>query len=155
MTGSDPEFTILVDDREKTPFEFPGVPIETARLDVGDYTVKYGDLDFRDVFAVERKSLDDLTRSVGVDRKRFEAEIQRARSLSNFSVVIEAWEHECEMGRYYSRIHPNAVFGTLDKWSTYKYPYMEYEWAGDPYNAAQRTLYLLDRWFLIHATDLY
>jgi ERCC4-type nuclease len=148
------EFTILVDDREKTPFEFPGVPTKTARLDVGDYSVCYGEEDYRDVFAIERKTLDDLTRSVGTDRDRFEAEIQRAASLSGFVVMISAHEYDCEMGNYYSQIHPNAVLGTLDTWSTSKYPYMDVEWAGSRSRAAQLTLYKLDRWFLTHNTGL-
>jgi ERCC4-type nuclease len=153
-SARDSDLVVLVDTREQRPFEFPGVETERATLTTGDYSLRYGDVDFRDVFAVERKSLDDLTRSVGTDRSRFEAEVQRASELAGFIIIIEAWQHECEARNYYSRIHPNQVFGTLSKWSQYKYPHMEYEWAGDPHNAAQRALYWLDRQFIIHGTDL-
>ena len=78
---------ILVDEREKKPYNFPAMETETALLNYGDYAVKglgYYDVnpntgkeEFYPEFAVERKSLDDLARSVGTDRNRFEAEIDR------------------------------------------------------------------------------
>jgi ERCC4-type nuclease len=151
-----PKLVILVDDREKTPWDFTpmGVEVEVTRLDVGDYSVRWGDMDFRDVFAIERKSLDDLARSVGTDRARFEAEIQRAQDLAHFKVYVEGWPHDVEAGNYYSRIHPNSIFGTIRAWETYKYPQLEFEFAGDRYTAAQRALTDLDRWFLLHGSGL-
>lgn len=157
------EQTILVDDREKKPYSFPGMEVEQARLNVGDYTIK----GFEDVFAVERKSLNDLTRSVGTDRTRFEDEIKRAQDLDNFTVVIESSVSDVYARRYYSKIHPNAVFGTVKKWP-WKYGTLEFVWAGETPEgeptipmgqcreaAKQETLRLLDRWYLQAATDLF
>jgi len=141
---------IVVDDREKMPYEFPAMETEPARLDVGDYSVE----GFEDVFAVERKSLDDLARSVGTDRGRFEAEIERAQTLDNFAVVIEADVEDAYKGRYYSKIHPNAVVGTVKKWP-WKWGTLDFEWCGDRDGAKQETLRLLDRWYLQAATDLF
>ena len=141
---------IVVDDREKLPYSFPAMDVEQTRLDVGDYSIK----GFDDVFAVERKSLDDLARSVGTDRKRFEAEIERAQSLDNFAVVIEATKTDAYKGRYYSKIHPNAVMGTVKKWPL-KYGRLDFVWASDREGAKQETLRLLDKWYIHAGTDLF
>jgi ERCC4-type nuclease len=141
---------ILVDDREKKPYNFPGVETEEARLETGDYTVK----GFEDRFAVERKSLNDLATSVGNNRDRFEAEIRRAQDFDNFTVMIEASRDDAQAGAYYSQIHPNAVTGTVDKWPL-KYGVLDFEWAGNREQATQETLRLLDRWYLLAASDLF
>lgn len=141
---------ILIDDREKTPWEFPGVDTKQARLETGDYTVE----GFEDRFAVERKSVNDLATSVGSDRNRFEAEIKRAQSMDNFAVVIEGTPHDVRNGAYYSKIHPNAVLGTTEKWP-WRYNNLEFVWAGDRDRAPQECLRLLDRWYLISASDLF
>jgi len=141
---------ILVDDREQKPWHFPGVETETAHLTTGDYTVK----GWEDYFAVERKSLDDLATSVGTNRNRFEAEVQRAQEFNHFAVVIEAKKSQAEAGDYYSNIHPNALTGTTEKWQ-YKYGKLDFIWAGNREDAAQECLRLLDRWYLLAASDLF
>ncbi|OYR58486.1 ERCC4 domain-containing protein [Halorubrum halodurans] len=154
---------ILIDDREKRPWKFPGVETEEARLETGDYSIK----GFEDRFAVERKSLNDLATSVGSDRDRFEAEIQRAQDFDEFAVVVEASREDVEAGRYYSQIHPNAVLGTTEKWP-WKFDRLEFVWAGENEDGvgvrdlpaardygAQETLRLLDRWYLKAASDLF
>lgn len=154
---------ILVDQREKKPYDFPGVETKEAHLETGDYTVE----GFEDRFAVERKSLNDLATSVGSERNRFEAEIRRAQAFDEFAVVVEASREDVESGRYYSQIHPNAVLGTTKKWP-WKYSRLEFIWAGENddgekvhdlpaarEHAAQETLRLLDRWYLKAASDLF
>ena len=150
LTGWWCSMIILIDDREKQPFEFPGVETETARLETGDYTVK----GFEDSFAVERKSLNDLATSVGSGRERFEAEIQRAQDMNEFTVIIEGTYQEAQNGAYYSNIHPNAVTGTTEKWPL-KYGILNFEWCGTPNAASQEALRLLDRWYLKEASDLF
>ncbi|UBF22654.1 ERCC4 endonuclease [Halorubrum tailed virus 25] len=154
---------ILIDDRERKPWKFPGVETEEARLETGDYSVK----GFEDRFAVERKSLNDLATSVGSERNRFEAEIQRAQDFDEFAVVVEASREDAAAGRYYSQIHPNAVTGTVEKWP-FKYGILEFVWAGENEDgekvrdlpaardhAPQEALRLLDRWYLKAASDLF
>lgn len=155
---------ILIDQREKKPYQFPAMETETAILNYGDYAVKgmgYYDInpqtgkeEFFPEFAVERKSLNDLARSVGTDRKRFEAEIDRAQQANNFSVVIEAAVEDAYRGRYYSKIHPNAVVGTVNKWP-FKYGTLEFEWADSREGGKQETLRLLDKWYIHAATNLF
>lgn len=141
---------VLIDDREKRPWKFPGVETEEAHLETGDYTVK----NWEHRFAVERKSLDDLATSIGANRNRFEAEIKRAQEFNNFAVVIESDRESAESGDYYSNIHPNALMGTVEKWP-WRYDKLEFIWAGDREKAAQECLRLLDKWYLLAASDLF
>jgi ERCC4-type nuclease len=141
---------VVFDQRENKPWPLPGVETEETHLETGDYTVK----GFEDRFAVERKSIDDLTRSVGTDRDRFEAEIRRAQEMDEFVVVIEGSKQDVLDHDYYSQIHPNAVIGTVEKWPL-KYGTLDFIWAGDREQAGQQCLRLLDRWYLIHGTDLF
>lgn len=163
---------LIVDDREQKPYDFDSMGVDTAveRLDVGDYTYA----GYRSTFAVERKSLDDLATSCGSERSRFESEIRRANGLASinedgnprpgtkpehggldeFVVVIEAHPNEVYKysgdgycPNYYSKIIPNAVIGTVEKWPN-KYDTLEFKWCGDREGAEQETLALLDEWLL-------
>lgn len=71
---------IVVDTREKKPYKFPGIDSVVRKpLNVGDYTHE----GCEDIYAVERKSLDDLASSVANDdRLRFQNEIRRANGLA-------------------------------------------------------------------------
>lgn len=164
---------IIVDDREKKPYNFPGVEeVITKRLNVGDYTLE----GFEDTFAVERKTFDDLATSVGSERLRFENEIRRANgyadrnedgnplpgtkpdsALEEFVVVIEAHKKDLYQYRnkkkcpnYFSRIHPNSVIGTVEGWPD-KYSNLEFIWAGSRHGGKQQTLAQLDQWYIKHA----
>ena len=57
------EITIAVDTRERYPYKFPGRPVQRERvaLPVGDYAVRHGE---RVIAAVERKTLEDFTKSL-------------------------------------------------------------------------------------------
>lgn len=147
MTGPPP---IVVDSREKKPYQFPAEETIERALDVGDYTYE----GYEDEFAVERKTLDDLANSLGRERDRFEDEVQRAQSLREFVVVIEAdsgdvyrYRHQDGCPNYYSQIHPNSICGTVEKWPG-KYDTLEFEWAGDRPSGKAETLRLLDKWYL-------
>lgn len=153
------EAPLVIDTRERKPYRFAGIDnIVYRELNVGDYT-RSG---FEDAFSVERKSLDDLANSLTSsqgNRERFEDEIERAQSLSNFVVVIEApksavYDYAGEgLGgcpNYYSNIAPNSVIGTTEKWPE-KYETLRFEWCGTREGAKQRTLQLLDKWYLEQA----
>jgi hypothetical protein len=141
---------IVVDSREKKPYEFPAMETTVRSLDVGDYTYD----GYEDEFVVERKSLDDLANSLGRERNRFEDEIVRAQSLDNFVVVIEApkrfvydFRNQGDCPHYYSEIYPNSIIGSVEKW-TDKYGTLEFRWCGDRNGAKQETLRLLDSWWV-------
>jgi len=143
--------TVLIDYREQKPYEFPdNRATDEIELDVGDYTLD----GFEDIFSVERKTLDDLATSLGTDRERFEAEIQRAQSLDEFIVVIEAskrsvgaYKNVSDCPNYFSDIHPNSIIGTVEKWPQ-KYSTLSFEWCGTREQAIQETIQQLDSWYL-------
>jgi ERCC4-type nuclease len=154
---------VVRDQRENDPWSLPGVKVEEVHLETGDYTVE----GFEDRFAIERKSVNDLAKSVGSERTRFEAEIRRAQSMDEFCVIIEGSKADVEDHNYYSQIHPNAVLGTVEKWP-WKYERLDFHWAGENEDgdrvrteaeardwAGQECLRLLDRWYLLAASDLF
>lgn len=116
---------IVVDRREQQPYSFERYPVEVVpgTLHTGDYSV----LGSEGRIAIERKSLSDLVGcliapkkavkaarpNALIGRERFEAELARARSLERFLVVIEASEQAVLDHHYRSRMHPNAVLGSV------------------------------------------
>lgn len=104
--------TILVDDREKLPYEFE--KSEIRRLKFGDYSIE----NYR--IAIERKSLEDFTSSIsGKKRTRFESNIKRAKeNLDFYAIVIEAnYEDLDNPDNWHNKISVNCVKGTALKWS--------------------------------------
>lgn len=104
---------IIIDSREQRPFDFlsQNGDIETERgtLDTGDYSV--AGLESR--VAVERKSLADLVTCLGVERERFQREMQRAAALEAFCVVVEAPWLALAEGKYRSRLSPASAMASV------------------------------------------
>jgi ERCC4-type nuclease len=146
MFGED----IIVDSREQKPYSF-SYNSSTEALPVGDYSLK----GYEKVFAVERKTLDDLANSLGNDRDRFEDEMERARELrmQELTVLIEAprwhvykYSGDKHSPHYYSNIYPNSIIGSIASWRD-RYQFLDWEWAGDRAGGRARTLELLDEWY--------
>jgi ERCC4-type nuclease len=108
---------ILVDSREQRPLSFGESPTEMTTLQTGDYSIRVDDRDYRNTAAIERKSLDDLFGSCGPSRERFERELQRMAGLKYGAIVIEATLAQVLGGSLRSRVHSQAVFGSLMSWS--------------------------------------
>lgn len=83
---------IVVDSREQDAYRFDGAPVyantvvERATLQTADYSL-HG---LTDKVGIERKSLQDAVQSLGRERARFAREMERARGLDCFALVIEA-----------------------------------------------------------------
>jgi len=108
--GLEPEhITAIIDTREQEPLEL--APLKTMRgtLDTADYSV----LGLQHIIGVERKSLNDLIGSLSQERERFEREMQRLLAYPVRALVIEADWSTIELKQYRSRMHPNAVMGSL------------------------------------------
>ncbi len=105
---------VVCDSREQDPFSFSGKAYEgttvvPGSLMTGDYSVK--GLETR--VAVERKSLPDLVHCLGPDRDRFVRELERAKALDAFAVVVEAGWQELAQGLYRSRMLPKAACASV------------------------------------------
>lgn len=102
---------ILVDSREQTPLPV-GRYLSTlpAGLQSGDYSL----LGFEDQFAVERKSIADLTGSlVGANRERFERELHRLRGFRFKRLLVVGDPEDLRKHRYRNKIPPKSVFASL------------------------------------------
>ena len=136
--------TIIIDSREKTPlaFEFPTI--------VGCmYSGDYGIVGAEHLFAVERKTLDDLAASCTFDRREvFEHELLRLRGCRFKRLLIIGSEEDVCEHRYRSNVTPKAVLGSLRSFEVrYDVPVV---WKADPDSAARQ----VELWAQKFATEL-
>lgn len=112
------DITIVEDTREQTPLDFSALDVKviSGTLDTGDYSI----LGLENVVTVERKSLPDLLGCIGKDRDRFDREMHRILAFPHKMLMIESTWREIEAGTWLtngrSRVHPNAVVGSLIGW---------------------------------------
>jgi len=83
------DFTLLRDDREKTPWNFLSEiwPMETKRLWVGDYTIK----GFEDKIAIEKKSgiKELLTNLSAPNRETFKQFLEKLSTYQIKCIIVE------------------------------------------------------------------
>ena len=105
------EYTIIVDSREQKPLWKKG--IEIAGLKIGDYSIK----GYEDKIAIERKSLGDLFGTLGKGNKRFKKELERARKLEYFAIIIDGTFRQVRdkdfEGSYHSKIKGFVILKIL------------------------------------------
>ena len=104
--------TILIDTAEQAPLSMPrGVLSERANLMTGDYTIKGHER----LFAVERKSLQDLVKTIIHERERFEYELLRLTHYQFRRVLVEAsYEAVAEVEGYdFSLAKPKSVIASV------------------------------------------
>lgn len=104
------DYTIIIDTREQRPWNFEGIRdmCELGTLKTGDYSLK----GYENCIAVERKSLADFVGSIGKNRKRFMAELERASKIKHFCVIVEGSWFDLFTGNYRSHIIPASAVGT-------------------------------------------
>jgi len=102
---------ILIDTREKKPYAFSGeYPTEKQTLQAGDYSIQ----GLEEEVMVERKSLSDLVRCVGADRKRFMKQMRRLVEIPQCMLLVESSWAEIQRGKWRAtRVRPAHVEGTL------------------------------------------
>ena len=98
-------------------------------LTTGDYSI----LGHEDFCVVERKTLSDLVRCLGVDRDRFERELQRLKSFDAACVIVESPQTMLRAGEYRSQLLPGSAWQSVISLSgTYRIPFF---WAEDANDA--------------------
>jgi len=101
---------IVADPREQEPLVFTRLQSIRGTLYSGDYSIK----GLESVFAIERKSVEDLANCcLTSNRARFERELHRVRSYQFKRLLVIGTREDIAAGRYYSRIAPKAVLATL------------------------------------------
>lgn len=112
---------IIVDSREQDPLAFHRLPSVRGTLGSGDYSIAGCET----LFAVERKSIPDLTACIGPERERFERELLRLRSYRFKRLLIVGEQADIEAGRYRSNVSPAAVLASLASWEIrFDLPYL-------------------------------
>ena len=99
---------IVIDSREQDPYDFV-CKTKIGTLTTGDYSVA----GLEAMVAVERKSLPDLISSIGTGRERFERELQRAKALDYFALVVECNFEDIATGNYRSKMNAMSAVQTL------------------------------------------
>ncbi|MDQ1333635.1 MAG: hypothetical protein QG552_585 [Thermodesulfobacteriota bacterium] len=117
ITRQIPKPVVLVDTREKTPFDFSRFTnwigqVKRCKLSVGDYSVQ----GMEEILALERKTISDLITTVIQERPRFFRMCERLSQYRWRALILEA-SYEDIKSPYddeFTVAHPNAVSGTLD-----------------------------------------
>lgn len=108
--GKEPEYTVIIDTREQTPWDF-GESVNTIRtaLPAGDYSI----VGLEKEVAIERKNLNDLAQTVIKDKKRFHRELAQLAIYPHRAVAIEANLEDILEHRYSNGATPAAVIGSV------------------------------------------
>jgi ERCC4-type nuclease len=123
-----PEFpaVVTIDTREQQPYGFRSIKADAmegvgllrvkttrATLRQGDYSLE----GFEDRIAIERKSAEDLFRTLGQGRKRFERELIRLSAYPFAAVVVESeWSQLLQCPPAFSKLSPKSVFRSVIAW---------------------------------------
>lgn len=119
ITRQIPKPVILIDTREKCPFDFSRFPNWIAdekrqALKAGDYSVE----GMETLLVLERKTLTDLITTVIQQRDRFFKQCEKMAKYRWKALLIEASYEDIkspyDYDEYNTSAHPNAVSGTLD-----------------------------------------
>lgn len=106
----EPQRAIIVDKREKDPW--PAPPGETfipGWLPAGDYAL-HGLERFA---SVERKSIDDLVRTLIHDRDRFTEELAQLAAMPRAWVIVEGSLVDVLTGRFTGAARPESVLASI------------------------------------------
>jgi DNA excision repair protein ERCC-4 len=104
---------LIIDSREQSPLVFTRFESIRGTLQTGDYSIA----GLEELFAVERKSIDDLVGCcIGDNRERFERELHRLRGFRFKRLLVVGSRGEIQLQRYRSRILPKSVLGSLNAW---------------------------------------
>ena len=119
ITRQIPKPVVLVDTREKYPFDFSGFKNWIAgekrtALKTGDYSIE----GMENLLVLERKTLTDLITTVIQERLRFFKLCEKMTKYRWRALMIEASYEDIKSPYdyeiYNTLAHPNAVSGTLD-----------------------------------------
>jgi len=119
ITRQMPKPIVLVDTREKNPFDFSGFTNWIAgekrtALKAGDYSIE----GMENLLVLERKTLTDFITTVIQERTRFFKLCEKMTKFRWRALLIEASYENIkspyDYDTYNTLAHPNAVSGTLD-----------------------------------------
>lgn len=105
--------SVVVDTREKTPWDLSPMNMVSDTLRCGDYALA----GLRNAIRIERKTLDDLLGCVGRNRERFEREMSHMLAYPCRMLVVEAtWQTILSGNFRHSKLTAAQVVASLDGW---------------------------------------
>lgn len=104
---------IVIDSRERHPYEFIGFPTVVKKLDTGDYSLE----GFEHRVVCERKEKSDGFSCVGSSRKRFVNCLQRLGDIERGCIVIESSLADFAIPPPYTRVSGAQAVGSFISWS--------------------------------------
>lgn len=131
----------IQDTREQCPWDLSPLRTEISALSTGDYSIK----GLQDVIAIERKSLVDLLGCLGIERERFQREMQRMLAYPTRAVICECTWQELNAGDWKSRITPSAAVGSVLGWMSAGVPFVFCATHDEAGKVASRMLYIAAR----------
>ncbi len=132
-------FTIVIDNREQLPYEFPGSV--TKALPTGDYSIE----GLEDQVTIERKSKADAYSSLGHGRARFRRELERLALFDYAAIVVEDTVPGFLRRPPHSKMNPRSAMCSLLAWSVrYRVPVF---FTGDRLHGQALTQKLLEMYF--------
>ena len=108
----DGSIVAIVDTREQTPLDLPGIASRRGTLATGDYSL----VGLESQVAIERKELGDLVACCGRERARFDREVQRLLAYRVRALVVEASWEDIETANWRSRLNSRQVGASLVSW---------------------------------------
>lgn len=115
------KLVIVCDTREKDhcirkSFEAYGVKTISKKLDFGDYSFIYDDVDFSSQYVFERKmGFDEIINNLTREKHRFYREFHRARTkTAKVDILIEQTITDLFDHNYRSKMKPHVVKAMLD-----------------------------------------
>lgn len=151
-----PKPVFLIDNREQCPWSFAGLPswtgepiapdqVEWGTLKTADYSVK----GFESKIGLERKSVDDLFGTLSFGRDRFAREVERAKDLDFFAVIVEGSLDQLSQGHSrLTRFTGSACVRTVLSWSI-RFPWVRWFFGGNRDGARLIGLRLLERFYAL------
>lgn len=116
------------------------VPVVRGTLKTGDYSIQ----GFEDQITVERKSPEDLIKTISHGRERFIRELQRMEALDRAFVIVEAeWGPTLKMCRDFTGFNPRSLDSSILSWQL-KYPGVQWIWRPDKFCAAKTCWKIFD-----------
>jgi ERCC4-type nuclease len=119
------DLVIIIDTREKMithiTYQLKKKHIKYIRqkLNFGDYSFIFNNKTYAEKVVIERKSsLDELAINLTKGRERFKREFIRAsdKNAAVFLLIENAKKEDIEKHNYRSRMHSNALMGSLRSW---------------------------------------
>jgi ERCC4-type nuclease len=116
------DLIVFVDTRERkcshilSFFDKNNIKYSIQKLDTGDYSFKYLDYDYSNIFSIDRKqNIDELVGNLS--EKRFLNELNRALNFNKFLFVVEnGCLSDLYAGNYRSKINNKSVVAMIETW---------------------------------------